>query len=73
MSCTEIDPQFLLPDEVWERAKHVIPAERPKPKGGRPRMENRQALNAIFYLLRTGCHWNNTSRLSLKQSWKSQK
>ena len=62
MSFTEIDPLFLLPDEVWERVSHVIPADRPKPKGGRPRMDNRQALNAIFYVLRTGCQWNAIPR-----------
>ncbi len=62
MSFTEIDPLFLLPDEVWERVSHVLPADRPKPKGGRPRMENRQALNAIFYVLRTGCQWNAIPR-----------
>lgn len=62
MSFTEIDPRFLLPDEVWERVNFVIPADRPKPKGGRPRMDNRQALNAIFYVLRTGCQWNAIPR-----------
>lgn len=29
-----------------------------KIKAGRPRMEDRQAMNAIFYKLRTGIHWN---------------
>ena len=62
MSFTEIDPLFLLPDEVWERVSHVLPADCPKPKGGRLRMENRQALNAIFYVLRTGCQWNAIPR-----------
>ena len=62
MSCPEINPRFLLPDEVWERVSHVMPADRPKPKGGRPRMDNRQALNAIFYVLRTGCQWNAIPR-----------
>jgi hypothetical protein len=27
MSFTEIDPKYLLPDEVWERVKSAIPAE----------------------------------------------
>lgn len=62
MSFTEIDPAFLLPDEVWERVKSAIPPEPPKPKGGRPRMADRQALNAIFYVLRTGCQWNALPR-----------
>lgn len=46
MSFTEIAPAFLLPDAVWERIKAAIPPEAPKPKGGRPRMDNRKALNA---------------------------
>jgi transposase len=62
MSFTEIDPQYLLPDEVWERVKSAIPAPPPKLKGGRPRMDDRQALNAIFYLLRTGIQWNALPR-----------
>jgi hypothetical protein len=45
---TEINPAFLLPDEVWERVKIAIPPEAPKPKGGRPRMDDRKALDAIF-------------------------
>jgi hypothetical protein len=36
---TEINPPFLLPDEVWERIKIAIPPEPPKTKGRRPRME----------------------------------
>jgi transposase len=59
---TEIDPAFLLPDEVWERVKIAIPPDPPKPKGGRPRMDNRKALNAIFYVLRTGCQWKALPR-----------
>jgi putative transposase len=62
MVSTEIDPAFLLPDEVWERVKLAIPPEPPKPKGGRPRMEERKALDAIFYLLRTGCQWKALPR-----------
>lgn len=62
MTLTEIDPNFRLPDEVWERLKTVIPTERPKPRGGRPRMENRAALDAIFYVLKTGCQWKALPR-----------
>nr|WP_254722065.1 transposase [Kovacikia minuta] len=50
MNFTEIDPGFLLPDEVWERVKAAIPPEPLKPKGGRPRMDDRKALNAMFYV-----------------------
>lgn len=62
MSFTEIHPDFCLPDEVWQRVHSAIPPEPAKPKGGRPRMDNRQALNAIFYVLRTGCQWKALPR-----------
>lgn len=45
-----------LTDREWEALKALIPP--PKP-GGRPRSVNvREILNAIFYVLRTGCSWN---------------
>lgn len=62
MNFTEIDPSFRLPDEVWERVKIAIPAEEPKPKGGRPRMDDRKAMDGIFYVLRTGCQWKALPR-----------
>jgi putative transposase len=62
MNSTEIAADFRLPNEVWERVKAAIPPKAPKPKGGRPRMDNRRALDAIFYVLRTGCQWNALPR-----------
>jgi len=44
-----------LTDEEWARLEPLIPP--PKP-GGRPRKTDmRSAINAILYLLRTGCPW----------------
>jgi transposase len=44
-----------LTNAAWTRVAPVLPAARP---GGRPRSTNlRAVLNAIFYLLRTGCQW----------------
>jgi transposase len=51
------DDAWRLPDVLWERIAPLLPPERPKPRGGRPRMANRQAMEAILYLLRTGCQW----------------
>jgi transposase len=44
----------------WERLAPLIPAAKP---GGRPRKTDmRSAMNAIFYLLRTGCPWRYLPR-----------
>ena len=51
--------QWRLPDELWEQLEHLIP-ERPNTHrfgGGRPRRPDRDCLDAIFYVLRTGCQW----------------
>ena len=54
--------KYQIPDEVWEKIKPLIPPSKSKKKNGRPRMDDRKALNAIFYILRTGCQWNALPR-----------
>lgn len=47
-----------LNDKEWELIKPLFELE--KPKGGRPVVHSkREFLNAIFYLLRTGCSWRH--------------
>jgi len=49
-----------LTDAQWERLRVLIPAATP---GGRPRKTDmRAAMNAILYLLRTGCPWRYLPR-----------
>jgi transposase len=49
-----------LTDAEWARLAPLIPDAKP---GGRPRKTDmRAALNAIFYLLRTGCPWRYLPR-----------
>jgi putative transposase len=44
-----------LTDAEWELLKPMIPPAKP---GGRPRStDERELLNAIFYMLRAGCAW----------------
>jgi transposase len=47
----------LLPDALWERIHPLLPPEKPKPKGGRPRVPDRAALTGILFVLKTGCPW----------------
>jgi len=58
----DINESYKIPDALWAEIESLLPPDNPKPKGGRPRMDNRQAMNAIFYILRTGCQWNALPR-----------
>jgi putative transposase len=45
-----------LTDAEWQQLEPLIPPAKP---GGRPREQDmRKILNALFYLLRSGCQWN---------------
>lgn len=59
---TAVDEQWRIPDELRERIEPLLPPDRPHPKGGRPWMPARQAMDAIFYVLRTGCQWKALPR-----------
>ena len=49
-----------LTDAEWAHLEPLIP---PADPGGRPRKTDmRAAMNAIFYLLRTGCPWRYLPR-----------
>lgn len=56
------DDAWRIPDELWQRIAPHLPPARPKPKGGRPRMPDRQAMDAILFVARTGCQWNMIPR-----------
>jgi len=47
----------LVSDELWAIVQPLLPPERPKPRGGRPRVSDRAALAGILFVLRTGCPW----------------
>jgi putative transposase len=54
---TGIDYLYELPDVLWDRIIPLFPLFRKKKKAGRPRMNDRKAMSAIFYVLSTGCQW----------------
>ena len=49
---------LLVPDDLWLTIKPLLPPERAKPKGGRPRVPDRFALAGILFVLRTGIQWH---------------
>jgi transposase len=53
------DDGWRLPDALWTKMEPLLPP-RPKHKLGchNPRVPDRSAMDAIFFVLRTGCQWN---------------
>src|ERR671919_566335 len=47
----------LVSDELWKTIEPLLPSEPPKPKGGRPRVDNRAALSGIIFVLKSGIPW----------------
>ena len=50
---------FRIPDAMWERIEPLIPPPEKVHRfgGGRPRVPDRQVMDGIFFVLRTGCQW----------------
>ena len=50
---------WRIPDALWERIEPLLPPRKLHPLGcHRPRVDDRKAMDAIFFVLRTGCQWN---------------
>ena len=52
----------LVSDELWEIIEPLLPEESPKPKGGRPRIDDRAALTGIIFVLKSGIPWEMLPR-----------
>ena len=57
-----IDGRFCLLDADWERIRLLLPRRKRKKVRGRPRIDDRTAMTAILYVLRTGCQWKALPR-----------
>lgn len=52
--------RVVLPEELWERINFLLPEPKsPGPKGGRPPVSNRVALEGILFVLKTGIPWED--------------
>jgi len=51
---------YRVSDELWAKIEPLLPKHVNTHcfGGGRPRVPDRQALDGIFFVLRTGCQWN---------------
>ena len=47
----------ILPEDLWQTIRPLLPKDKPPKSNGRPPVRNRQALTGILYVLRTGIPW----------------
>ncbi len=59
--------KWRLSDELWEKMRLLIPKHKTQHPPGthRKRVDNRAAMDAIFFVLRTGCQWNTLNAMML--------
>jgi transposase len=52
-------PPWIVPDELWARIQPLLPVVVPRrsDRPGRPRLDDRQALCGILFVLHTGIPW----------------
>lgn len=52
------DDGWRIPDALWKQMEPLLPPPKSHPLGcHRPRVSDRAAMNAILFVLRTGCQW----------------
>ena len=59
MGLVSKDDSWRMPDWLWERVEPLLPPRPPHPLGcHNPRVPDRDAMDAILLVLRTGMLWN---------------
>ncbi len=64
-----------ISNELWKALQPLLPVVEPSTKGGRPRVDDRAALNGILFVLHTGIPWDSTmpsrdfAAVHLKTDW----
>src|SRR5262245_18326588 len=48
-----------LTDEQWEEIRRLLTRRKPEKPGRPPIVDRREKLNAIFYLVHSGCRWRD--------------
>lgn len=61
---------WRMPDEMWAFVEPLLPEHKNTHPygGGRPRVDDRDAMDAIFHILRTGAQWNSLNATGICSS-----
>lgn len=51
-----------LTDQQWLLICDLFPIPKPDPRGGRPRVDSRQCLEGVLWVLRSGARWKDLPR-----------
>jgi transposase len=49
----------FINDDRWKLIEPLLPKPKRNPKGGRPSIDNREVLEGILWVLRTGARWQD--------------
>src|SRR3954470_11209175 len=64
-----VEDPWRISDPLWERIEPLLPPRPPHPPGcHNPRVPDRKAMDAIFFVLRTGCQWNALNAIGICSS-----
>jgi transposase len=51
--------KLLVTDDLWELVEPLLPKHKPRPKGGKPPVDDRVCLTGILFVLKTGIPWED--------------
>jgi putative transposase len=59
MEARPVPDDWRIPDDLWEGIQVLLPEHKNTHRfgGGRPRTPDRVCMEAILFVLRTGCQW----------------
>jgi transposase len=52
----------VISDKQWQKMAPLFPQHPPSPKGGRPRIDDRECLEGLLWLLHSGGRWRDIPR-----------
>src|SRR5690348_72289 len=65
----KVHRDWRIPDALWEKVQPLLPPGKSHPLGcHRRRVPDRAAMDAIFFVLRTGCQWNALNQTGICSS-----